>query len=210
MGAMTSQITSLTIVYSTVYSRRRSKKTSKLRVIGLWADNFPVTDEFPAQMASNAENVSILWRHHGCRSPGANIGTEPSAQPKCILDKNDGRIDYATYLSFYCRQTKITPRSRRSPIHGFLCCGRACLFNVITLEVFVATQQRKTPVRLQLLAVTDNNPVVLDDLMRHIVFIIDKLSTEQKAIFSKAFLGVLLYKGILSTCVLGTEQTTSR
>ena len=44
--------------------RRRSKKTSKLRVTGLCAGNAPVTDEFPAQRASNAENVSILWRHH--------------------------------------------------------------------------------------------------------------------------------------------------
>ena len=60
-----SQITSLTIVYSTVYSRRRSKKTSKLRVTGLWAGNSPVTAEFPAQKASNAEKVSIWWSHHG-------------------------------------------------------------------------------------------------------------------------------------------------
>ena len=44
--------------------RRRSKKTSKLRVTGLCAGNPPVTGEFPAQMASNAENVSIWWRHH--------------------------------------------------------------------------------------------------------------------------------------------------
>ena len=43
---------------------RRSKKTSKLRVTGLCAGNSPVTGEFPAQMASNAENVSIWWRHH--------------------------------------------------------------------------------------------------------------------------------------------------
>ena len=28
------------------------------------AGNLPVTGEFPAQMASNAENVSIWWRHH--------------------------------------------------------------------------------------------------------------------------------------------------
>ena len=27
--------------------------------------NSPVTGEFPAHMASNAENVSIWWRHHG-------------------------------------------------------------------------------------------------------------------------------------------------
>ena len=44
--------------------RRRLKKTSTLRVTGLCAGNSPVTGEFPAQMASNAENVSIWWRHH--------------------------------------------------------------------------------------------------------------------------------------------------
>ena len=44
---------------------RTSKKTSKIRVTGLCAGNSPETGEFPAQMASNAENVSIWWRHHG-------------------------------------------------------------------------------------------------------------------------------------------------
>ena len=44
--------------------RRRSKKTSKPCVTGLCAGNSPGTGEFPAQMASNAENVSIWWRHH--------------------------------------------------------------------------------------------------------------------------------------------------
>ena len=43
---------------------RRSKRTSKLRVTGLCAGNSPGTGEFSAQMASNAENVSIWWRHH--------------------------------------------------------------------------------------------------------------------------------------------------
>ena len=43
--------------------RRRSKKTPKLRVTGLCVGNSPVTGEFPAQRASNAENVSIWWRH---------------------------------------------------------------------------------------------------------------------------------------------------
>ena len=45
--------------------RRRSKKTSKLRIAGLCEGNSPEAGEFPAQMASNAENVSIWWRHHG-------------------------------------------------------------------------------------------------------------------------------------------------
>ena len=44
--------------------RRRSKKTSKLRVTGLCEGNSPVTGEFPAQMACNMENVTIWWRHH--------------------------------------------------------------------------------------------------------------------------------------------------
>ena len=44
--------------------RRRSKKTSELRVTGLCAGISPVTGEFPAQKASNAENVSIWWRNH--------------------------------------------------------------------------------------------------------------------------------------------------
>ena len=45
--------------------RRRSKKTSKFRVTGHCAGNSPGTGEIPAQMASNAENVSIWWRLHG-------------------------------------------------------------------------------------------------------------------------------------------------
>ena len=50
----------------------RSKKTSKLRVTGLCEGDPPVTSEFPLQRTSNAENVSIWWRHneitqHCCR-----------------------------------------------------------------------------------------------------------------------------------------------
>ena len=44
--------------------RCRSKETSMLRVTGLCAGISPVTDEFPAQRISKAENVSIWWRHH--------------------------------------------------------------------------------------------------------------------------------------------------
>ena len=41
------------------------KKTSKLRITGICEGNPPVTGGFPSQRASNAENVSIWWRHHG-------------------------------------------------------------------------------------------------------------------------------------------------
>ena len=44
--------------------RRRSKKSSKLRVTGFCVGNSPGSGEFPAQMASNVQNVSIWWRHH--------------------------------------------------------------------------------------------------------------------------------------------------
>ena len=56
MGAMASQITSLTIVYSTVYSgadQRKHQSSASLAFVQL--GNSPGTDEFPAQMASNAE-----------------------------------------------------------------------------------------------------------------------------------------------------------
>ena len=43
---------------------RRSNKTSKLRVTGLCEGNPSVTGGSPSQRASNAENVSIWWRHH--------------------------------------------------------------------------------------------------------------------------------------------------
>ena len=53
--------------------RRRSKKTSKLSVTGLCAGNSLVTGELPAQMASNAENVSIWWRRHDIVRPCSHI-----------------------------------------------------------------------------------------------------------------------------------------
>ena len=65
MSTMASQITSLTIV--SVLNRlfkAQIKETSKLRVTSLCEGNSPVTGEFPAQRVSNAENVSIWWRHH--------------------------------------------------------------------------------------------------------------------------------------------------
>ena len=64
MSMIASQITSLTFVYSTVYSGADQMKTSKLRVTGLCVGNSPGTGKFPALMANNAENVSIWWRHH--------------------------------------------------------------------------------------------------------------------------------------------------
>ena len=52
--------------------RQRSKKTSYLRVTGLCDGNSPVTGEFPAQRARNAENVSIRWRHYDMYMPSSD------------------------------------------------------------------------------------------------------------------------------------------
>ena len=60
MSAIASQITSLMIIYSTVLSDADQRKHQKRRVTGLCVGISPMTGEFPAQMTSNAENVSIL------------------------------------------------------------------------------------------------------------------------------------------------------
>ena len=66
MSAMASQITSLTIVYSIVYSganqRKHQSSASLVFVRGIhrWPVNSP-----HIRPGSNAENVSNWWRHHG-------------------------------------------------------------------------------------------------------------------------------------------------
>ena len=63
MDAVASQITSLTIVYSTVYSDEDQRKHQSSASLAFVRE----TGEFPAQTTSNAENVSIWWRHHETR-----------------------------------------------------------------------------------------------------------------------------------------------
>ena len=66
MGPIASQITSPTIFYSTVHSgadqRKHQSSASRAFVREL-------TGEFPVQLASYAENVSIWWCHHVLRVP---------------------------------------------------------------------------------------------------------------------------------------------
>ena len=71
----------------------RSKKISKLRVTGLCAGNSPVTGEFPPQMASNAENVSIWWRHHA-----SLLAARWCRQSKsCFVEDDDPCILHSQY-----------------------------------------------------------------------------------------------------------------
>ena len=55
MSTMAPQIAGVSIVCPTVGSGVYIKKTPKFRITGLCAVNSPVTGEFPAQKASNAE-----------------------------------------------------------------------------------------------------------------------------------------------------------
>ena len=64
MGTIASQITSLTIVYSTIYSFIQTQIKENIKAPRHWPLCGEFTGEFPTQMVSNAENVSIWWRHH--------------------------------------------------------------------------------------------------------------------------------------------------
>ena len=58
MGSIAAQITSLTLVYSIIYSGADQRKHQSSASLAF------VPGEFPAQMGSDAENASIWWRHH--------------------------------------------------------------------------------------------------------------------------------------------------
>ena len=71
------------MVFSTVCSGADQEKTAKLRVTGFCEENPPMTCGFPSQKASNAENVSIGWRHHDydlvdMRFPSSNNYEDPT------------------------------------------------------------------------------------------------------------------------------------
>ena len=64
MGTIASQITSLTIVFSTVYSDAYQRKHQSFASLAFVRGMHRGPVNSLAQMASNAENVSIWWRHH--------------------------------------------------------------------------------------------------------------------------------------------------
>ena len=72
------------------FFRRRSKKTSKLRITGLCEGNSPVTSEFPSQRASDAKNVTI---HHALGLDELNL--------VMMLEKSDNTMDDNAYICKY-------------------------------------------------------------------------------------------------------------
>ena len=122
MSPAASQITSLTIVYSIDYSGTDQRKhQSSASLAFVWGiHRRPVNS--PAQMANNAENVSIWWRHHefslsdiivnsrkGWRLHYSNITYDISNHPPARLmfvqqpfraNNNNGDIEAPNYWLF--------------------------------------------------------------------------------------------------------------
>ena len=143
MGALAPQITSLPIVHHRLF-RHRSKETSKLRVTGLCEGKSPGAGEFPARMASYAENASIWWRHHvdvrkqytnnsdNSWLPSRVISTEVWFQNSLLsrviyrwkhtLTLSDIRMAYLHY------GMKLTIQSRHEAIHSTSNVSTGCLW----------------------------------------------------------------------------------
>ena len=64
MSAMASQITGVSTVYSTVFQAQIKENIKAPHHWPMWGESTGDRGGFPSQMASNAENVSIWWRHH--------------------------------------------------------------------------------------------------------------------------------------------------
>ena len=73
--------------------RRRSKKQTKPPRHWPLCGEFTVTGEFPAQMASNAENCSIWWRHHLICSTGHRPLTRNRSSVRISCSGLDASVD---------------------------------------------------------------------------------------------------------------------
>ena len=110
-------------------SRRRSKKTSKLRVTGLCEGNSTVIGEFPAQRASNAENVSFGWRH---RDTGDNVFKENTILIVVWRDIIYSKSLKLT-LTYWCR-FKSNFNYKNRPLLNKNSISQACNFRLIHLK----------------------------------------------------------------------------
>ena len=127
MGRVASQITSLTIVYTTVYSDAdQSKHQSSASLAFVWGIHRD--REFPAQRASYAENVSIWWRHHGLLPVATTHGICESSHNFhhfhfnliFVMRKKKIQICWVAILSFRIWE-EIFHTPRRYRIMWYLC-----------------------------------------------------------------------------------------
>ena len=104
IGVIASEIPSFTIVYSIVYSGADQREHLSSAPLAF------VRGKFPAQMASNAENVSIWWRHHEYFSFATKWMMSKIVQIICVfLCKLKGPKSYPEHRHVrYKKQIRIT------------------------------------------------------------------------------------------------------
>ena len=102
LGAMASQITSLTIVYSTIYVQIKENIKA--------SHHWPLWGEFTGdwwiprtQMARYAENVSIWWRHHEILYCLFQVCTQVLELPKGV------QVVHATVAAGHLSSSSIYP-----------------------------------------------------------------------------------------------------
>ena len=104
MRAVASQITDESIVCSTVRSGADKKHIKAPRHCSLW---------FPPQRVSNAENVSIWWRHHE-----ETIGHRFSSHSAIHMIQRCGRLMFSLLFELSCWTiSPITGDLRRIDAH---------------------------------------------------------------------------------------------
>ena len=106
--------------------RRRSKKTLKLRITGLCVGrNSPVTGEFPAQMASDTENVFIWWWHHVIQN--SRYLAHIVFYPQCIFSS------FCQYLVQNCFPKQQQKRAQNLTSERFCYIFHYVMFNHISM-----------------------------------------------------------------------------
>ena len=113
-------------------STRRSKKASKLRVTALCVGNSLVTGELPVQRTSNAENVSIWWRHHDLSHDELSISCENHMlryNNQILLFALCCKIVHCDYISLIGRKTFLTHWSL-GRWHSFKNAISECMFRM--------------------------------------------------------------------------------
>ena len=128
--------------------RRRSKKTSNSRVTGLCAGNSPVTGEFPAQMASNAEKVSIWCRYHDMyRRPDLQTGNQCYPNP-CFCKLCYNSFIWQLVVSIGTEPSMLSYHDLRAHgirVHGYRCTDREFPLNsaisILKIHMFSYLEQ---------------------------------------------------------------------
>ena len=119
MSAMASQITSLTIVYSNVYLAVDQGKHQTPRHWPLWGE-FTGDRWIPAQRASNAENVSIWWRHNDIsRNSDDLVWVLCIYRSRTLRPMFSSKITFASILIVTCI-CQFSQTFRKPSVHSLL------------------------------------------------------------------------------------------